>query len=264
MTETILRGVSLSKHFGGLRAVDDVSFDIAAGGITAVIGPNGAGKTTLFNLISGTFRPTAGHLFFRDQDVTGKPAHQMARLGLIRTFQLVHLFGDMTVRENVLVGRHSRTRGGIWSSIVRPPAYRQQEQDSIARANEYLHLLGLGGHADAPAASLAAGQRRLLEIARALAAEPAVLLLDEPAAGLNPAETRELAAVLRTLIERLITIVLVEHDMNFVMGLADHVVVLDFGRKIAEGTSAEVRAHPAVIEAYLGSPRTAQRTSAHV
>ncbi len=242
----------VTQRFGGLTALDSVSLEIEAGRVSAIIGPNGAGKTTLFNIISGFLVPTVGHVSFNGRDITGLPAHHVAGLGLVRTFQLVQLFADMSVEDNVRTGRHLRTRGGVWSAIARPAWVKRQDEDSNIKAHTLLDLVGLAENANTLAGALPYGRQRLLEIARALAAEPRLLLLDEPAAGLNPAETENLANVVRRIVERGTTVLVIEHDMHFVMGLADTIFVLDFGKKIAAGTPVEVQRSEAVLAAYLG------------
>jgi branched-chain amino acid transport system ATP-binding protein len=247
---------NVSKRFGGLVANDSISFDVPEGSRFAVIGPNGAGKTTLFNTISGFFAPTRGRVMFDGQDVTGRPQAEIASLGLIRTYQLVQLFKDLTVAENVEVGFHRVTTGGVASALLRLPQFREQERRIRRDARELLAFVGLAHRADALAEQLPYGEQRLLEVARALAASPRLLLLDEPAAGLNLQETERLADTILRIGERGVTIVLIEHDMGLVMRVAQHIAVLDFGRKIAEGSPAEIQAHPAVIAAYLGAPET--------
>jgi branched-chain amino acid transport system ATP-binding protein len=254
---TLLALEQVTRRFGGLTAVDGVDLRVDAGGINAIIGPNGAGKTTLFHLISGFQTPDDGRITLEGKDITGLPPEKIAALGLVRTFQLVQLFRELTVLENVEVGCHLRTRGGIVTALLRPKGARQAEAQVEATARELLAFVGLEAYADLPAAGLSYGRQRLLEIARALAARPKLLLLDEPAAGLNSEETRLLSATLRRIVAQGTTVLLIEHDMNLVMATADTVTVLDFGAKIAEGPPRSVRENPAVIAAYLGTPEAA-------
>jgi branched-chain amino acid transport system ATP-binding protein len=255
--EPLLVIEGLVKRFGGLAALDGVSFAVPRGAIGAVIGPNGAGKTTLFNLIAGFLAPDSGRVTFAGRDITGDRPHRIAAAGLVRTFQLVRLFNRMSALENVLVGFHLHTRGELGAALLRPGWLRRQEARILAEGRELLSLVGLGEQAGSPAATLTYGQQRLLEIARALAARPSLLLLDEPAAGLGPTESQALSALIATLRGRGITVLFVEHDMSLVMGIADEVHVLDFGRLIASGPPASVRRDPAVLAAYLGGVEAA-------
>ena len=250
---TLLAVENVTKRFDGLLANDSISFAVPAQTVFAVIGPNGAGKTTLFNTISGFFLPSEGRISFDGADITGMAQRKIAARGLVRTYQLVQLFKDLTVAENVQVGFHLVTKGAIGAALLRPPWMRAQEARVRDEARELLAFVGLAAQADARADTLPYGQQRLLEVARALAAQPKLLLLDEPAAGLNTGETQALADTILRIRDRGITVLLIEHDMSLVMQIAQRIVVLDFGRKIAEGTPAEIKAHPDVIAAYLGT-----------
>ena len=248
----ILEVSNLTKTFGGLTAVNDVTFSIEAGEITAIIGPNGAGKTTLFNLISGFLEPTEGSVTFYGEAITGVPVATAAAKGLVRTFQLVQLFPDLTALGNVRVGSHLQSSGGVWSALLRSRRSRQQAAAVDANARELLEFVGLGGRGDVGATELTYGQQRLLEVARALATQPKLLLLDEPAAGLNREETQHLAHVIGEIVKRGISVLIIEHDMSLVMKIAAKVIVIDFGKKIAEGKPDEVQRDAGVLDAYLG------------
>jgi branched-chain amino acid transport system ATP-binding protein len=250
MTLLCLQGVT--RRYGGLVAVDNIDLEVVEGGVTAVIGPNGAGKTTLFNLISGFQTPNAGRILFAGEDITARLPEKIAAAGLIRTFQLVQLFQNLSVLENIQVGCHLHTKGGVLSALMRTSSTRRAEREVEARARELLDFVGLEGAAEVEASALAYGQQRLLEIARALAAKPKLLLLDEPAAGLSADESKRLSGAIRAIAGRGTTVLLIEHDVKLVMNTADTIAVLDFGRKIAEGAPEAVRENPAVIAAYLG------------
>ena len=243
----------LHKKFGGLHAVEDVSFGVGKGTIKAVIGPNGAGKTTLFNLITGTLAATSGRVFFNGRPIQGRRPHQIAACGIARTYQNIKLFHDMTALENVMVGRHLRSRAGFVASMLNLPWTWQEEKDIRAKSMELLELLEIADYADVEATSLAFGQQRAVEFARALALEPSLLLLDEPAAGLNIHETAEIGRLIARIRDLGITVLLVEHDMSLVMDISDEIVVLSFGQKIAEDVPTAIQNHPEVIKVYLGA-----------
>ncbi len=250
--EALLRIRGLSKYFGGLPALSEVSFDAPAGQVTALIGPNGAGKTTLLNCLSGILPPDKGAIYFNGFDLAGLPAHEVTRLGIARTFQNLRLFPRLSVLDNVLCGLTTQARDSLWQALLRPPALRHQERRLKLLALEALDTFGLTGRADMPAGVLSYGDKKRVELARAFVSQPVLALLDEPVAGLNPEETEEIAGFLRQLRQQGKTILLVEHDMELVMGVADRVVVLDGGRLIAVGPPEDIRTNPLVLEAYLG------------
>ncbi len=249
---TILEAERLSIAFGGVRAINEVSLAVQPGVVFSIIGPNGAGKTTLLNLFSGLYIPLDGRVRLAGEDVTGLSPDRLARRGLSRTFQNLQIFFRMTALENVMVGRHRHEATGILPDLLHLPSVRRQNRRTREAARAALARVGLQGEADRPASALPYGALKRLEIARGLASEPKVLLLDEPAAGCNPVETKELDAVIRSIVKEAVTVVLVEHDMRLVMNVSDHIHVLANGRTLAEGTAAEVRSNPAVVEAYLG------------
>ncbi|HEX3350776.1 MAG TPA: ABC transporter ATP-binding protein [Acetobacteraceae bacterium] len=260
----LLRTRGLTRHYSGVVAVDGVDLDVAAGSIHAVIGPNGAGKTTLFNLLSGLVRPNAGTILFDGADITTLPPDRRARLGIARTFQNIRIFGAMTVLENVLTGLCATGRSGLAGTVLRLGRFRREERDAVARARDALALVGLSDKAEWRAAALSYGDQRRLEIARAAAAGPKLMLVDEPAAGMNPAETDGLVHLMQRLNALGITILLVEHDMGLVMGIAHNITVLNFGRRIFGGSPDAVRQDPGVIEAYLGHKVAARLAAARV
>ncbi|HEX6138479.1 MAG TPA: ABC transporter ATP-binding protein [Casimicrobiaceae bacterium] len=249
----MLKVNNLSKAFGGVKAVQDVSFAIREGTIHSVIGPNGAGKTTLFNLITGIYTPTDGEIILGDENVAGKSPDELARRGMSRTFQNLQVCMNMSAIENVMVGAHLRLDPGLFAGMLRLPRLRRSDQACRDEAASLMDFVGVGRYVDAHATQMPYGALKRLEIARALAAKPKLLLLDEPAAGLNHTETAEIDALIQKVADSGVTVVLVEHDMKLVMNLSDHILVLDYGKKLAEGTAEEVRRNPDVIAAYLGA-----------
>jgi branched-chain amino acid transport system ATP-binding protein len=243
---------NISKRFGGLQAVKEVSFAVDKGSIKAVIGPNGAGKTTLFNLVSGFAAPDCGTILYNGRPVQGRSPYEVAALGMSRTFQHIRLFAHMTALENVMVGRHVRSRAGFLAGMLNLPWTRQEEQDIRANSLDVMDFLGIADLADSDATSLSYGQQRAVELARALAAEPEMLLLDEPAAGLNMRETADMAGTINRIRGRGVTVLIVEHDMQLVMNISDEVVVLSYGEKIADAAPRIVQSNPEVIRVYLG------------
>jgi len=257
--DSILTALNISKVFGGLVAVSDVSFEVPRRSIVSIIGPNGAGKTTFFNMLTGLYKPSTGRIWFDGREITRLRPDQITKLGVARTFQNIRLFGTMTALENVMVGQHSRMKSGLWAAILRPPrrmkVWANAEEERVrAHAREMLEFVGLRRDLhDQLSVNLSYGDQRRVEVARALASDPKLLLLDEPTAGMNPEESARLTRFMQRLRDELgISILLIEHDMKVVMGVSEHITVLDHGEKIAEGPPEEVRANPRVVEAYLG------------
>ena len=248
----LLEVEGICKDFGGIRALNDVSFEVAAGTIHGVIGPNGAGKTTLFNTVTGAYAPDGGRIVFRGEEIQGRRVHELVAKGMARTFQNIELFGSMSVLENVLVGRHVRMRYGFLGAVAAWPGARREEREARERAMELLEFTGLSDVAGQRSSDIPFGRQRMLEIARALAAEPTLMLLDEPASGLNAAETRGLGELLEEIRARGVTLLLVEHDMSLTMGVCDRILVMHQGSRLAEGTPREIQADESVIAAYLG------------
>lgn len=242
----------IHMQFGGVTALHNISYDIPRTIIQGVIGPNGAGKSTLFNCITGVLQPTSGRVVYEDVVLNGKPPHKIARLGISRTFQHVALFNSMTVLENVMLGRHPKTKSGFWATGLRLPGMPREERLIREKALHFLDFVGLSGESNLPAGSLPLGKQKILEIARALATEPQLLLLDEPAGGLNMRETEDLGELIQEICGQGITVMLVEHDMNLIMEISHRILVLHYGEALASGTPREIKDNPQVIEAYLG------------
>ena len=260
----LLQTQRVTKRFGGLVAVSSVDFDIHVNSITSLIGPNGAGKTTLFNVITGIYRPEEGEVSFDGHKLVGLRSDQIASLGISRTFQNIRLFAEMKVQENILVGMHPRMKQSTFEALVQTRRFKDEEQAARAKARDLLKFVGLAGQGDAIARNLPYGVQRRVEVARALASDPKLILLDEPTAGMNPHETEDAMALFRRLRDDLgITVLLIEHDMRVVMGISEHITVLDYGQKIAEGPPSQVRSDARVVEAYLGRGSAASTSGSH-
>ncbi len=253
MTETILKVANVSKRFGGLQALSDVGIEIQRGQVYGLIGPNGAGKTTFFNVLTGLYTPDTGSFELAGQSYTPTAVHQVAKAGIARTFQNIRLFAEMTVLENVMVGRHVRTQSGLLGAVLRLPSFKREEREIADRAMELLEYVGIAKYADYKSRTLSYGDQRRLEIARALATEPKLIALDEPAAGMNATEKVQLRELIDRIRNDKRTVLLIEHDVKLVMGLCDRVTVLDYGKQLAQGTPAEIQKNEKVIEAYLGT-----------